>query len=119
MQRDPTGSVPGIFLLYLRGNDLNPGADPNTGNQLPQATGSGFTSELFQTFFQQKLYLGVRKEWQADGLGNATQTGTVDLSYRFARYLRGYTGVYMSRNATPAWRYYIWWTVPIVGHVKD
>lgn len=118
-QRDPTGSVPGIFLLYIRGNDLNPGADPNTGNQLPQATGSGFTSELYQTFFQQKLYLSVRKEWQNDGLGNPMQSGTVDLSYRFARYLRGYTEVYMSQNATPAWRYYIWWTVPVVSHVKD
>ncbi len=118
-ERDPTGAVPGLFLLYIRGNDQNPGVDPNTGNQLPAANGNGFTAELYQTFFQQRLFLSARKEWQAGGLGNSFQSGNIDLAYRFAKYLRGYTEVYMTQNATPAWRYYLWWTVPIVSKVHD
>jgi hypothetical protein len=119
VERDPTGNVPGVFMLYLRGHDLAPGADPNTGNPLGPATGSGFTGEVYQTFFRQRLFISGRKEWGNDGMGNAMQSGSVDMSYRFAKYLRGYTEVYMTQNATPAWRYYLWWTVPIEHAAHD
>ena len=119
LERDPVGAIPGVMVIYLRGHDLNPGADPNSGLQLGPATGSGLTTEIDETFFQQRLFLTARKEWQSDGMGNGTQMGLVDLSYRFTKYLRGYTEVYMSQNATPAWRYYLWWTVPIVQKVHD
>lgn len=115
-QRDPVGPVPGFLVLYLRGSDSNPGADGN-GNQLPGTHPDGLTTEVYQSFFNQRLLLAARKEWQNDGLGNGTQSGVVDMSYRFAKYLRAYTEVYMTQNATPAWRYYLWWTVPVTRTV--
>lgn len=112
-QRDPTGHIPGIYLLYQGTSDNNPGADPDTGDQLPAASGHGFSAELYETFFHENVYLSARKQWSNDGLGNPTQNGTIDLSFVFTKYLRGYTEVYMAQNSTPAWRYFLWWTTPI------
>jgi hypothetical protein len=114
-QMDPTGNLPGVDLLYQGTSDNNPGADPVTGFQLPAASGHGFSAELYATFFHKVVYLSGRKQWTSDGLGNATQNGIVDLSFVFAKYLRGYTEVYMSQNNTPAWRYFLWWTTPVVS----
>lgn len=113
-QRDPVGSFPGVYLLYQGTSDNNPGADPDTGDQLPAASGHGFSAELYQTFFHDRMYISGRKQWSSDGLGNSTQNGSIDLSYVFTKYLRGYTEVYMAQNSTPAWRYFIWWTTPIL-----
>ena len=80
---------------------------------MPAASGHGFSAELYETFFHKNVYLGVRKQWTNDGLGNPNQDGVIDLSFVFTKYVRGYTEVYMQQNNTPVWRYFVWWTTPI------
>ena len=57
-----------------------------------------------------------------DGMGNVNHYGNIDLTIQLARYLRLYTEAGLSgsnvgngvdRIGTPAWRAFIWWTMPI------
>ncbi len=119
-ERDPSGGIPGAFLLYQGTSDNNPGADPNTGFQLPAASAHGFSAELYQAFFHSHwLYASVREQWTNDGLGTYTQYGTGDLSFVIAKYLRAYSEVYTQSNNKPVWRWYIWWTTPIFNYTLN
>jgi hypothetical protein len=57
-----------------------------------------------------------------DGMGTINHTGNIDVTVQIARYLRLYTEVGLSgtnpgngvdRIGTPAWRMFIWWTMPV------
>ena len=111
VQRDPANHFPGVFAFLQMTKDANPGFDSN-GNPFGPTTSHGGTIELYQPIGD-KTVLSVRKEWLNDGLGNATQQGVIDLNYHLARFLFLYGEVGMAQNSTPAWRYTIWWTLPI------
>jgi hypothetical protein len=114
IQRDPTGLIPGVLALYQAGYDANPGINPNTGFVASgPANSTALTTELYQTFFHSVVYLGLRKEWTNDGLGDAAQGGDVDAAFTIAKYLRLYLEEGISQNSKPAWRYTLWWTVPL------
>lgn len=116
LQRDPASNIPGVYLLYQGTSDNNPGADPNTGFQLPAASAHGFSAELYDTFFHTHwLYVSARSEWMNDGLGTYAQDGVGDVSFVIAKYLRAYSEVFMSTNNKPGWRWFIWWTTPVVS----
>ncbi|MDQ6942012.1 MAG: hypothetical protein M3169_05780 [Candidatus Eremiobacteraeota bacterium] len=55
-------------------------------------------------------------------MGTVNRYGNIDLTVQIAKYLRVYSEVGISgsnpgngvdRIGTPAWRMFIWWTVPI------
>ena len=107
VERDPVGYVPGILVMYQMANDSNPDASFHS------AGSNAAAAEIYEPFFDNRAMLSLRKEWTNDGMGTQLQSGNVDLSYTFARYLRLYVEAGIQQNNTPAWRYMVWWTMPI------
>ena len=117
VQRDPTHGVPGVFLVYQTTHDSYPFA----GATAP-ANGRGYTVNVYEPIFKDKVLVGFRREMTDDGLGTINHFGSIDLTVQLAKYLRLYTEVGLSptnpgngvdRIGTPAWRVFIWWTTPI------
>jgi hypothetical protein len=117
VQRDPTRGVPGVLLVYQSTHDNYPFA----GATAP-ATGHGYTIDVYQPIIKNDVVIGFRREMTDDGLGNVTHYGNIDLTVQLAKYLRLYTEVGLSgsnpgngvdRIGTPAWRAYVWWTMPV------
>lgn len=111
-QSDPLRhNIPGALFLYQHAYDGNPGGGA------PPALSKAYTAEIYEPFFQYRGMISFRKEWTNDGLGNATQTGDIDLSYQIAKYLRVYVESALAQNSTPGWKYTIWWTTPFTNRV--
>jgi hypothetical protein len=109
-QRDPLNGFPGLLTMVQTAYDQNAGAG------LGPATSHATTFEVFEPFMTDgRAMISVRKEFTDDGLGNAGQSGIVDLSYRLGPYLRLYAESGMAQNSTPSWRYMLWWTTPVRG----
>lgn len=108
VQIDPGRRHPGTLLLYQRGWDGNPGAGAGP------ARSTGISAGLFiHPLRRTESLLGVRRELTNDGLGTFRRSTNVDFSARIARYLHGTVEAAMQNGNRPAWRYYIWWTVPL------
>lgn len=116
-QRDPTHGFPGIFLVYQTTHD----AYPLAGAAGP-ANGRGYIVNVYEPIVEGKVVVGFRREMTDDGLGNVNHYGNVDLTIQLAKYLRLYTEAGLSgsnpgngfdRIGTPAWRAFIWLTIPI------
>ncbi len=117
VQRDPAHGVPGVFFVYQTTHDAYPFAGA-TG----AANGRGYTLDVYQPVFRDKVTIGVRRELTDDGLGTVSHYGNIDLTVQLAKYLRLYTEVGLSpanpgngadRIGTPAWRAFVWWTMPV------
>lgn len=117
IQRDPTNGVPGVFFVYQTTHDSYPMA----GAAGP-ANGRGYTLNVYEPIIKDKVVIGFRREMTDDGLGNVNHYGNIDLTIQLAKYLHLYTEAGLSgsnpgngvdRIGTPAWRAFIWWTVPI------
>lgn len=107
IQRDPLHRVPGFIFMCQSGHDVHP--VPDAG-----AVGSNAaTVELYEPVFRNNGIIAVRKEFTNDGMGTQTQSGNVDFSYHIAPYLHLFTEAALTQNNKPAWRYMIWWTVPL------
>ena len=111
VQRDPVGKFPGIFAMYHMAFDANAGQDA-LGNALGAARANAATFEIYEPVGENAL-IAVRKEFQNDGLGSQTQSGNLDLAYHLAPYLHLYLETAMAQNATPTWKYMLWWTMPL------
>ncbi|MDQ6929591.1 MAG: cupredoxin domain-containing protein [Candidatus Eremiobacteraeota bacterium] len=111
IQRDPLGHFPGIFAMYQMGYDANAGQDAS-GNPLGASRSTAATIELYKPLGDKAL-IAVRKEFQNDGFGNKNQSGNVDFAYHLAPYLHLYMETAMTQNATPTWKYSLWWTMPL------
>ena len=116
-QRDPLHGVPGVFFVYQTTHDSYPIA----GATAP-ANGRGYTLDIYQPIFKDKVVVGFRREMTDDGLGTISHYGNVDLTVQIAKYLRLYTEASLSganagngvdRIGTPAWRVFVWWTMPL------
>ncbi len=120
VQRDPQANgVPGIFAIYQTGHDSNPGLDGD-GNQLPPASSRAITAELYESIFNSSAVLGLRSEFNDDGLGTLTHDQNVDFAFNVPhmRYLHAYVEAGLGGNSTapnggPTWRWLLWWTTPI------
>ncbi len=116
VQRDPGPHfVPGIFAVYQRAYDANPGMDMDSGMNLSPANSTAETFELYEPLFDRGI-IGLRQETTSDGLGNVTRSGNVDLSLQpFAHYdyLHLYLEGALTQNSGPAWRGGLWWIVPL------
>ena len=106
VERDPAGGMPGVFAIYQRAFDSNP------GNGEPPAFSTAATLELYQTGFKDRAIFGIRKEFTNDGLGNVLQSENADFEYHIARFLHSYVEVYAAQHQKPGYRYMLWWTVP-------
>lgn len=120
VQRDPqVHAVPGIFAIYQLAHDSNPGLDAN-GLQLPAASSKAVTLEVYESMFNKSAVLGVRDEFNDDGLGTLTHLQNVDFAFNVPhmRYLHGYVEAGLGSNSAapsggPTWRWMLWWTTPI------
>ncbi len=117
VQRDPTRGVPGVFLVYQKTHD----AYPFAGATSP-ANGRGYTLDVYEPIVRDKLVIGFRREMTDDGMGGINHYGNIDLTVQLAKYLRLYAEAGLSgsnagngvdRIGTPAWRTFIWWSLPV------
>ena len=117
LQRDPTRGVPGVLLVYQTTHDSYPMA----GATAP-ANGHGYTVDVYQPIFRDKVVVGFRRELTDDGMGTINHFGNIDVTVQIAKYLRLYAEAGLSpsnpgngvdRVGTPAWRAFIWWTMPV------
>ena len=106
VQRDPVNSIPGLLFIYQSGHDQTP--SPGVG----PAGSTAATFELYEPIGERAL-IAFRKEFTNDGLGTQAQSGNIDFSYHIARYLHFYAEAGLAQNSTPAWRYMLWWTLPL------
>ncbi len=118
VQRDPKNGVPGFLALYQIGNDGNAGFDGD-GNPLGSARSTGYSIGAYDPIFKHwENQLSLRFEGLTDGLGNVTHSGNIDYSFRVYKYLHAYVEAGLAQNSTPAWRYQLWWTTPLVYTVR-
>jgi hypothetical protein len=117
LQRDPTNHIPGVFFVYQTTHDSYPMA-----GAIAPANGRGYTLDIYEPIVKDTVVVGFRREMTDDGMGTVTHYGNVDLTIQLAKYLRLYTeaglsgsnpGNGVTRIGTPAWRAFIWWTMPI------
>ncbi len=122
VQRDPVHGVPGVFFVYQKTHDSYPLA----GSTSP-ANGRSYTLNVYEPIYKDKVVIGFRREMTDDGLGNVNHYGNVDLTVQLAKYLRLYTEAGFSgsnpgngadRIGTPAWRVFVWWTMPLAKAKK-
>jgi hypothetical protein len=104
---DPTGGAPGVFAVYQKAFDSNPGGGAGA------TVSSALSVELYQTLFRDNAIVGVRKEILNDGLGNRLQTGNIDFEYHVARFVNVYLEAYFAQHQKPGYRYMLWWTIPL------
>ena len=120
VQRDPQrNGVPGIVGMYQWGYDGNPGLDAS-GNQLHSANSRAFSAEIYEPIVSNNAVVLFREDMTNDGLGNVIHYGNVDLAFNVPHipYLHGYVeaglgGHSGTPNATPDYRYILWWTTPL------
>jgi hypothetical protein len=117
LQRDPTPGVPGVLLVYQTTHDGHP-----TAGATSAANGRDYTVDVYQPIIKDTLVVGFRREMTYDGMGTIINGSNIDLTVQLARYLRLFTEASLSgsnpgngvnRIGTPAWRAFIWWTMPI------
>lgn len=117
VQRDPTYGVPGVFVVYQHTHDSYPAA-----GALGPADGHDYTVDVYEPVLHGDVVFGVRREMTNDGMGDIGSYGNVDMTVRLARYLHLYTEAGLSgsnagdgfnRVGTPAWRAFVWWSVPL------
>lgn len=119
VERDPGPHyVPGVFAFYQLGYDANPGSMNGGMGMTPSAQSRAWTLEAYEPLWSGRAQVGLRREFTDDGLGTTNQSGDIDFSVLpFAKY--DYLHVYMEsalqQQRGPAWRYMLWWAVPLSG----
>ena len=117
VQRDPTHGLPGVLLVYQSTHDGYPAAGATS-----PANGRGYILNVYEPIIQDRVVVGFRREMTDDGMGTINHYGNIDLTIQIAKYLRLYTEAGLSgsnpgngvdRLGTPAWRAFVWWTMPI------
>jgi hypothetical protein len=117
VQRDPLHGIPGVFFVYQTTHDSYPLAGATSA-----ATGHDYTLNIYQPIIKDKVVIGFRREMTNDGMGTVNHYGNIDLTVQLAKYLHLYTEAGLSgsnpgngvdRIGTPAWRVFVWWTMPI------
>jgi hypothetical protein len=117
VQRDPTYGVPGVFVVYQKTHDSYPAA-----GAIGPADGHDYTLDVYEPVLHGDVVFGVRREMTNDGMGDIGSYGNIDMTVRLAKYLHLYTEAGLSgsnagdgfnRVGTPAWRAFVWWSVPI------
>ena len=117
IERDPMHGVPGMLFVYQRTHDSYPAAGATS-----PANGRDYTLNFYQPLFKNKVLIGYRREMTDDGMGTINHYSNIDMTVQLARFLRLYTEAGLSgtnagngvdRIGTPAWRVFVWWTMPI------
>lgn len=117
VQRDPLHGVPGLFFVYQTTHDNYPFAGATS-----PANGRGYTLNFYEPILKGNVVVGFRREMTDDGMGTVNHSGNIDVTVQLAKYLRLYTEAGLSgsnpgngvdRIGTPAWRAFIWWTMPV------
>jgi hypothetical protein len=108
VQLDSVNRRPGALLLYNVGYDGNPIA---TGQP---ASSHAYTAEIYAPLLKKwDTMISARTEMTIDGLGTTQHNGNVDLNFRIAKYLRGTVESGFASQSTPAWRWMVWWAMPV------
>lgn len=121
VQRDPgPHRIPGFFAVYQRAYDGNPGNGGMSGMGAPApsaaASSSAYSAELYESFFQDRAVLGLRKDMTNDGLGNVSNFGDVWLAIEpipKLHYLHLYLDTVLTQNGTPDFKASVWWASPL------
>ena len=122
IQVDPSRyGRPGLFLVYQRGHDGNPGADAN-GNQLASSISRGGSAEIYEPILHRMATLGFRHDMNNDGMGALSSGNAINLSFNVPRftYLHGYLEANTGANSAlsgassgPTFKSMLWLTIPI------
>jgi hypothetical protein len=108
VQLDSVHRLPGAVLLYNVGYDGNPIA---TGQP---ATSHSYSAEIYYPLLKHwESMLSARTEMTIDGLGTTLHSGNVDLNFRVTKYLHATVETGFASNSTPAWRWDLWWAMPV------
>jgi len=117
VQRDPKNAIPGVLFVYQKTHDNYPAAGATSA-----ANSTGYTLDVYEPIVKDSIVLGFRREMTNDGMGTVNHVGNLDLTIQVAKYLRLYAEAGLSgsnpgngvdRIGTPAWRMYVWWTMPV------
>ena len=114
-QMDPMGKMPGIFTVYQVGHD------PNAGAGLGASTSKNFSVDVFEPFFNDRVMLGARNEFQDDGFGNLSHSSNIELEWLALRQVsdRNATGIMFNAEAAmvpgggPDWKYQVWYATTV------
>ncbi len=113
---------PGLFAVYHRGRDDNPGIDSNSGNVLPAAISRGMSFELYEPVLRGGATLAFRHDINDNGLGTVGNGNAVNLGFNIPhfRYAHGYLEANLGGNSAlagasggPTWKGMLWLTLPV------
>lgn len=125
VQLDPSRyGRPGLFAVYQRGNDGNPGIDSNTGNVMGASVSRGASLEIYEQIFHNAATVGIRHDFNDDGFGTLSNGNSINLAFNVPHF--NYAHIFLEANTGgnsalpgingspgPTWKGMFWLTLPI------
>jgi len=113
---------PGLFAVYQRGRDGNPGVDASSGNVMPASTSRGASFALFEPILRGAATLALRHDFNDNGFGTLGNGNALNLGFNVPhfQYAHGYLEANLGGNSAlagagggPTWKGMFWLTLPI------
>ncbi|MDQ2858239.1 MAG: cytochrome c [Candidatus Eremiobacteraeota bacterium] len=113
---------PGLFAVYQRGRDGNPGVDATSGNVMPASTSRGASFALFEPILRGGATLALRHDFNDNGFGTLSNGNALNLGFNVPhfQYAHGYLEANLGGNSAlagasggPTWKGMLWLTLPI------
>lgn len=113
---------PGLFAVYQRARDGNPGIEASSGNAMFAASSRGASFEIYETILRGGATLGFRHDLNDNGFGTVGNGNAINLGFNLPHfsYAHGYLEVNTAGNSAlaganggPTWKAMIWLTLPI------
>lgn len=128
LQIDPGEHArPGLFVVYHRGQDDNPGIDAASGNLMPATSSHGASFELFEPILHNEATVAFRRDLNSDGFGTFGSGNAINVSFNIPHftYAHGYLEANLGGNSAlagasggPTWKGMLWLTLPIQAVAK-
>jgi hypothetical protein len=123
VQVDPSSyGRPGLFAVYARGVDGNPGVDSNTGNIMGASISRGLSFEVYERVLRNAATVGVRHDFNDNGFGTLSNGNAINVAFNVPHF--NYAHVFLEANTggnsalasgtnRPTWKGMFWLTLPI------
>ena len=125
LQIDPSRyGRPGLFAVYQAGRDANPGVGPDGVLPLPASSSRGASVALFEHILHNGATVGLRHDFNDDGLGTVSNGNSFNLAFNIPHY--NYAHVFLEANtgtssalaggsSGPTFKGQFWLDVPIAA----